>query len=84
MPGRYNAGTPMGHSMEDKVLKPLLHKKLKDKSLRKPLLVCFLLVLPCSVSANRDITPGACSSGSCAAGWFSRSKSACCAPHDQT
>jgi hypothetical protein len=29
----------MGHSMEDKVLKPLLHRKLKDKSLRKPLLV---------------------------------------------
>lgn len=38
-PARYNAGTPMEHSMEDKVLKPLLHKKLKDKSLRKPLLV---------------------------------------------
>ena len=29
----------MGHSMEDKVLKPLLHRKLKDRSLRKPLLV---------------------------------------------
>lgn len=36
---KYNAGTPMGHSMEDKVLKPLLHRKLKDRTLRKPLLV---------------------------------------------
>jgi hypothetical protein len=39
---RYNAGTPMGHSMEDKVLKPLLHRKLKDRTLRKPLLVRYL------------------------------------------
>jgi hypothetical protein len=29
----------MGHSMEEKVLKPLLHRKLKDRTLRKPLLV---------------------------------------------
>jgi hypothetical protein len=40
---RYNAGTPMGHSMEDKVLKPLLHRKLKDRTLRKPLLVRLLI-----------------------------------------
>lgn len=36
---RYDSGTPLGHSMEDKILKPLLHRRLKDKTLRKPLLV---------------------------------------------
>ena len=52
----------MGHSMEDKVLKPLLHRKLKDKSLRKPLLVRLLklLVVPaasltCMLSDAADV-----------------------------
>lgn len=43
----------MGHSLDDRILKPLLIKRLKDKSLRKPLLVRSA-VLKIKMSASQS------------------------------
>ena len=36
---KYNGMTPLGTSLEDKVIKPFVTKPLKKKALRKPVLV---------------------------------------------